>query len=260
MRSRPLSASDRLVADGFFAPETRDPLPEGASELAGDRRYREDEVSEIFALAASESGSTVTAPSEAQGLTLAELQAVGSEVGLAPDRVARAAATLDARSEALPRRTSLGSPVAVGRVVALPRAATEREWQFLVAELRETFGAKGKVVSQSGVREWSNGNLHAVLEETNTGHQLRLGTRKGNAIEVTGMGAVGLGMALFLTIAMIVAGKPEALFIPVFFALMGGGALAWNAMRLPRWADEREGQMEHIAVRARALLEASAAE
>lgn len=217
-------------------------------------------MSEIFTLAARESGTSVTAPSEAEGLTLEELQAVGLEVGLAPERVARAAATLDVRSEVLPRGTLVGSPVSVGRVVPLPRAATEREWQFLVAELRETFGAKGKVVSHGGVREWSNGNLHAVLEETEAGHQLRLGTRKGNAIEVAVMGAAGLGMAVFVSVALAITGRLDTIFIPVLFTLMGGGALAWNAARLPRWADERERQFEQIGSRARALLEAPPAE
>ncbi len=200
------------------------------------------------------------APSEVEGLTLEELQSVGREVGLAPERVARAAEALDARAEIVPRGTLLGSPVGVGRVVPLPRAATDREWQFLVAELRETFGAKGKVVSHGGVREWSNGNLHAVLEETVAGPQLRLGTRKGNAIEVAIMGTVGLGMAVILTVALAVTGRVDTLFLPVLFTSLGGGALAWNALRLPRWADERERQMDHVAARARALLEAPAAE
>ncbi|MFV1988348.1 MAG: hypothetical protein ACC682_13790 [Gemmatimonadota bacterium] len=225
--------------------------------MADERTYGEDEVSEIFALATKVGGASLPALTEREGLTLGELQEVGREVGLAPERVAEAAATLDDRPQTLPRQTLLGAPVSVGRVVELPRAATDREWQFLVAELRETFGAKGKVTSHGDTREWTNGNLHAFLEETESGHRLRLGTRKGNAMEVVAIGAVGLFMALIMAVAMISKGKIGLeLMVPGLFALAGGGALASNFLRLPRWADERERQMDHIAGRARALLEA----
>jgi len=223
--------------------------------MADERRYTEDEVSEIFALAASAGSASVPALADQHGLTLGELQEVGLEAGLAPERVARAAASLVRRSESLPRRTLLGAPVSVGRVVELPRAPTDREWEFLVAELRQTFDARGQVTSHSGVREWSNGNLHAVLEQTEAGHRLRLATRKGNATEVATMGAVGLFMALLILAALVSKGRIGLeLFFPAMFALMGGGAFAANALRLPRWADERERQMEHIAARARELL------
>lgn len=228
------------------------------SRMSDERRYAEDEVHEIFSLAAESHGTAVSARPEPDGMTLAELQAVGLEVGLLPERVARAAASLDTRPEPLARQTLLGSPVSTGRIVDLPRRATDREWQFLVAELRETFGAKGDVTAHGDVREWSNGNLHAVLEETEAGHRLRLGTYKGNASEFLAMGGVGILMALIMGIAMIAKAKTGIeLILPAFFAAMGGGALAANALRLPKWANEREQQMEHIAGRARALLEAT---
>jgi hypothetical protein len=40
---------------------------------------------------------------------------------------------------------------------------------------------------------------------------------------------------------------------------MGAAALGANALRLPRWAEEREEQMERIATRARLLLGAGPA-
>lgn len=222
--------------------------------MVNERRYDEDEVRQIFELATSAAGSTTPALVDREGMTLAELQDVGREVGLSPERVADAATALDARGGALERRMVLGAPVSVGRIVELPRAATDREWQFLLAELRQTFDAKGEVGSQEGIREWSNGNLHAVLEETESGHRLRLSTRKGNAAELNTIGGIFIGMALFFTVALAAAGRPEALFIPVLFGTMGGGALVANRLRLPRWADERERQMDHIASRARDLL------
>jgi hypothetical protein len=230
----------------------------GGSRVADERRYGDDEVSEIFALATREGDESLPTIHKESGLTLEELQAVGREVGLAPERVSDAVATLEARAETLPRGTSLGSAVSVGRVVELPRAPTDREWQILVSELRETFRAKGRVSSHGELREWTNGRLHAYVEPTETGYRMRLGTRKTGAEALTALGSfVGLiGVLLLVTSGMDEAtfGAFRATLIPALMALAGGGVATQNIFRLRRWADEREGQMEHIANRARALL------
>jgi hypothetical protein len=226
--------------------------------VADERRYGDEEVSEIFALATRVGNESLPTIHEESGLTLEELQAVGREVGLTPERVADAVATLEARSETLPRRTSLGSAVSVGRIVELPRAPTDREWQILVSELRETFRAKGRVSSHGELREWTNGRLHAYIEPTETGYRMRLGTRKSGAEALTAMGAlVGLiGVLLLVTSGLDEAtfGAFRATLIPALMALAGGGVATQNIFRLRRWADEREWQMEHIADRARMLL------
>src|SRR5262245_501835 len=111
-----------------------------------ERRYREDEVREIFELAASRKVLDPISRGSAQGMTLAEIQSIGSEVGLEPDRLARAAATLDTRP-IRPARKSWGMPIEVGRVVPLSRDLTDQEWEQLVTELRSTFAARGKITS-----------------------------------------------------------------------------------------------------------------
>jgi hypothetical protein len=221
--------------------------------MSDERTYRDDEVAEIFETAAARGDTNLPARRSAEGLTLAELQAIGGEVGLAPERIAEAAAALDLRRDAL-RRSDFGMPVAVRRTVDLPRAPTDREWEMLVAELRETFNARGRVGSRGDVREWTNGNLHAYVEPTPTGHRLRLGTTKGDATGLNRMGAAALVMAILWMVLFLAGGISEALVVPLMLALMGGGALTYNAMRLPSWAGEREAQMEHIAARARVLL------
>lgn len=227
--------------------------------MADGRRYLEDEIGEIFALAADAGATSLPVPAGRRGLTLGELQEVGEEVGLAPERVARAAASLDIRDEPRPRGTSLGAPVSVGRVVELPRAVTDREWQILVADLRETFGARGRLSAHDDLREWTNGNLHAYLEPTENGQRLRLGTRKFGAKAAMAVGIVGLLLGLVL-LTIVVGGGGSfraslAMLISTFFAVSGAGTLARSQIRLRRWADEREGQMEHIAARVRALTE-----
>lgn len=222
--------------------------------MLDERTYGEDEVAEIFKAAAARGGPGSSAPVPAKGFTLAELQSIGSEAGLAPEVVAEAAAAVELRRGAL-RRTEIGMPIAVGRTVDLPRAPTDREWEMIVADLRETFRARGRVGSRGDVREWTNGNLHAFVEPTPTGHRLRLGTTKGDAMGFNRLGAGGLGMALVTLIGLSVTGTlPESIFLPLMMSAMGGGALAWNALRLPGWALARETQMEGVAARARILL------
>lgn len=221
--------------------------------MPDERAYRDDEVREIFALAARPIDGS--APARPGALTLGELQEIGREVGLDPGDVARAAAALDARGTALPARTSLGMPVGVGRIVPLPRAPSDEEWERLVAELRATFGARGRVSAQGGMREWANGKLHACVERGDGGYRLRLGTLKTNAQPVNAAGTIGiLGGGAVFTILAATGGLPENIFLPMM--LMAGGAAAFvgNFLRLPRWADERSRQMEHIAERARVIV------
>ncbi len=224
--------------------------------MAEERRYREDEVKEIFDLASRTDEAGRSAVFDESGLTLSELQEVGLEVGVEPSRIADAALTLDTRRNVLPRRTSLGMPISIGRVIDLPRAVTDREWDVLVAELRETFGARGQVTSHGGVREWSNGNLHAFLEPTSTGHRLRLRTLKGGARALNGLGVAGLAAGLIMLTAFLTgASSPPGMELAMMWLMgMGGGALVANLLRLPRWAHEREGQMEYLAGRVEALL------
>jgi hypothetical protein len=59
--------------------------------MSEERRYKEDEVKGIFEAAARERDSRGRAVVSPEGLTLAELQTIGREVGLAPDRIAEAA-------------------------------------------------------------------------------------------------------------------------------------------------------------------------
>jgi hypothetical protein len=121
--------------------------------MTDERRYHDEEVAEIFEAAATPQRSNPRALSSGDGLTLEQLQEIGREVGVAPERIAKAATALDLRRSALPQRTTLGMPISVDRSVALPRASTDREWELLVGDLRETFYARGKDRSQGEMRQ-----------------------------------------------------------------------------------------------------------
>jgi hypothetical protein len=148
--------------------------------MTEERRYGEDEVSEIFEAAAAARPSSGSAhPPSVRGLTLAELQEIGMEVGAAPDRIADAAARVDRRR---------------------------------------------------------NATLAA-------------------AVGVAGMAGLLLAVPLF-AVTLITGGVGENLVGPVLMGSAGASALAYNALRLPPWARERERQMEYIASRTTALIAA----
>jgi hypothetical protein len=224
--------------------------------MTEERRYRDDEIAAIFEAAATAPPAPGgQAPVPAEGLTLAELQSIGREVGVSPERIAESARALDHAPVTTPGRHIAGVPISAGRMVALPRAPTDREWELLVVELRETFGARGRLNAQGGLREWRNGNLHACVEPTATGWRLRLGTLKSSApaAAVIGSGAVVIGGAIGV-MSLLTGGVGEQLLGPALIGIGGMATLAYNALRLPRWADTRARQMEHVAARARTIV------
>jgi hypothetical protein len=220
-----------------------------------ERRYGDDEVREIFTLATTGDARDQSLPGESGGLTLGELQRIGEEAGIEPARVAQAAATLEARGTAAPVRRSLGLPIGVSRVVALPRAPSDREWERLVAEFRSTFGAQGRTTTSGGLREWSVGNLHICVEPAEHGEQLRLSTLKDDAVILNGFAVVMGGVSVLMTAVVAGSGHPaKSLGVLGMFGGMSLLSYTANLIRQPRWARERARQMETIAERVVKLL------
>jgi hypothetical protein len=221
-----------------------------------ERRYQEDEVREIFRLATTEGGRDRSLSGESGALTLVELQRIGQEAGIEPARVAQAAATLDTRVKVSPVQRSFGMPIGLSRVLDLPRAPTDREWELLVSDFRDTFGVQGRVTTSGGFREWSSATLHISIEPTASGEQLRLTSLKDDAIIFNFFGAITAVLAVLTGAVVAAAGKPpEKAFAA--FGMFGGMALAAfvvNVIRLPQWARERERQFEEVAEHAVKLL------
>jgi hypothetical protein len=223
-----------------------------------DRRYRDDEVRKIFGLATTQKVSKPSVSSTVNGLTLAEMQSIGLDVGLDPDAVAQAAAAFESIQQ--PLRKSWGIPIEVVRTVSLPRALTEHEWQQLVAELRTTFRATGRITAHGALKEWSNGNLRVLLEPTAEGYRVRMGTVKGDAAGLNALGAGGIVASAGIFASLAFWGVPTtfadaALYLaPIILGGGGIGALVSNRSRLPRWARLRAEQMDHIATRIRSIM------
>lgn len=209
-----------------------------------ERRYNEDEVAEIFERAAhAQQGEQRQLPAR-EGMTLAELQEIGGQVGIPADLVAHAASALD-RVEPASRKL-LGFPIGVGHVVDLGRKLTDEEWERFVVVLRDTFDARGSVRYDGPFRQWTNGNLQALLEPTETGHRIRFRTTNGSARAwmTGGIGLLGLAGAVFTAILITGRGDAGGLTSLVFIGL---GLFGVGALRLPSWARRRRRQMEALA-------------
>lgn len=231
-----------------------------------NHRYSESEIAEIFerATATAAQEPAGRSPLSGDGLTLGELQEIGREVGISSDLITHAALTLhDADPAALRTRKFLGTPIGVSRTVHLPRRLTNQEWARLVVDLRETFDARGRIGEEGPFRQWTNGNLQALLEPTESGERLRLGTLRTGAREALGMGATLLVLApLALVLSLTrTLDDPGLLTMIASLALAGGVLYGSNRIRLPKWAETRKLQMDGVAARlTAAITEADEAE
>jgi len=213
-----------------------------------DRRYNDKEMAAIFR-AATEGlpGPRREVPRE-EGLTLADLQTIGREVGISPDAVAQAAQALDI-SRGPASRTFLGLPIGVARTVNLNRRLTDPEWERLVVQLRDVFDARGTTRSDGSFRQWTNGNLQVLLEPTETGHRLRFRTVHGAARASIGAGVAALGVSAAVALASAMSGHlADAVPGMALLVAVGVGMIANGALRLPGWARLRRRQMEALAV------------
>jgi hypothetical protein len=212
-----------------------------------DRRYDDREVAAIFRSAAENPATAAQQSSHDEGLTLAELRAIGREVGLDEQAVERAAMTLDLRV-ARSDRSLLGLPIAVSRSVDLGRRLTDEEWERLVVRFREVFRARGTTRAEGSLRQWTNGNLQVLLEPTETGQRVRFATTHGGARRaiIAGVGALGIAGASALG---LLGGGTLASVAPTltFLGGLGIGLIATGVVRLPGWARTRRRQMDALA-------------
>ncbi len=224
-----------------------------------ERRFNQEEVAAIFEMAAESHQTTQPALPSTEGLTLAQLQDIGREVGLSPDLIDNAS-----RSLGLPVRPNerefLKLPIGVALTMDLPRNLTDAEWERVVVDLRETFDARGRISSEGQVRQWTHGNLQAHLEPTPTGQRIRLRTYKGNARELIIGGLSMLGFAVVSTIAASMRHPiTDVGMLTGMFTLGAGGAAmaAMGAFPLRAWARLRRTQMEGVAARIGAVASSS---
>ena len=124
-----------------------------------------------------------------------------------------------------------------------------------MSQFRTTLGTHGQATTSGGLREWSHGDVHISVEPTEHGDQLRLTTRNEAAVALNGFGIMTGGMSMLMGAVVASAGKlDKALAVVGMFGGMSLAAFGANLARSPRWARERERQMEAIAEHAVKLL------
>jgi len=231
--------------------------------MSDERRFNESEISSILesASAAQDLAQDLAEPTSnslalpsSRGLTLAQLQEIGTEVGLSPAHIADAANAV-VRGALVPTNQHrwLGLPIGVSRTVEFGRTIDDAEWERIVVALRETFQARGRLQQDGSFRQWTNGNLQALLEPTAAGHRLRLSTRKGDAksFVMLGVGLLGGAVATSAMLVLDGSGVPVTdYFAPAMLSAMGMISILVASVRLPGWARTRAAQMEDLASRA----------
>jgi hypothetical protein len=225
-------------------------VPEDCSVMS-ERRYNDDEVAAIFERAAETEHSALPVAAEGKGLTLAALQDIGREVGISPESISLAARALDLAGRPVQQRF-MGLQIGVGRTVEFDQPLSDSDWERLVSDLRTTFEARGTVRYDGPFRQWTNGNLQALVEPTPTGHRLRLQTVKGDSRRLMTGGVIVLGGSAATLITLAVTGglgNAGAATGAGFMALMGIGMFAAGALRVSGWARRRRTQIEEIIAR-----------
>jgi hypothetical protein len=216
-----------------------------------DRRFNEDEVAAILKEAAEAQYTRDPLLPSPGGLTLAELQSIGREVGISPEMIEQSAQRFKPAQQ--PTRRILGLPLGVAQTVEFNRKLSDQEWERIVVDLRETFDAQGVVRQQGSLRQWTNGNLQVLLEPTATGQRLRMSTVKGNAPGLIGGGIAvfSVGTALLGTALATGATGDTGLMMSILTTMTAGaGIFGTSALRLPGWARRRQQQMNQVAERA----------
>ena len=217
-----------------------------------ERRFSDAEVAQIFERATS--GHAVQTRA-AEGMTLAELQSIGQEVGIPAEQITRAALSLSA-GEAKPTQRFLGMTTGVGHTVHLARRLTDEEWERFIVEVRETFNARGTMTSQGSLKQWSNGNLQVLLEPTEAGHRVRFKTVKGTAPGTLVGGLVITAAGVIGEMTAVLTGVAHDVGLVASFGVLGAigiGAAATTALRLPSWVRARKAQMEELGARVSAM-------
>ncbi|HYC52701.1 MAG TPA: hypothetical protein VEB19_16430 [Gemmatimonadaceae bacterium] len=144
----------------------------------------------------------------------------------------------------------------VGHTVHLARKLTDDEWERFVAQVRETFNARGTMTSEGSFKQWTNGNLQVLLEPTDAGYRVRFRTVKGSAPWTIGSGLVIGAVALAGEVTAVLTGVAHDIGLVTSFGVLGAigiGMAATTALRLSGWAGTRHAQMEELGARVSAM-------
>jgi hypothetical protein len=190
----------------------------------GQRRYSDQEFALILRTASeTESGPAPASPQ--RGLTLAEIQDVAMEVGIDPNRVARAAALLPSSKRGALIRVVGGSP-RLRLEHTVPAELSPADLGRIVDAARRVLDTQGETREVLGGLEWKAGTstfAPAVSVTPREGETVLQASTDGTEAMVGFYGGVGLPLGFVITVTL---GK-------LFFGQTDPGMLAAFASGMP---------------------------
>lgn len=215
------------------------------------RTYSQDEVREIIRRAAETTAERERLQSDDSGLSIDDLADLATATGIDPQIMIDAARSLDRHVEEPFEKRHMGVKISAAHAFRVEGPFSEEDWQALVADCRSTFGAKGHVNETSGLREWSNGNLHVLVEPAGKDTIIRMRTHRGSAQSMLN-GGLAMSIAVFVMMfSSLAEGRAltdlfglAMLLIAAIFAI---GAVVVSGLR--NWSRTRKSQMEALGLR-----------
>lgn len=211
-----------------------------------ERRFTEREIARIFERASSieqaepdrrSTSDEALLPDRPRGLTLAQLQEIGREVGIQPEHISRAVAELDRPLP--PGLEALWGPPRVARAIrSVEGPVDEQGMTRLVRIVEERVPAQGTVSEALGAVRWTAHERHldrqVSFEPDDRETLIRVEERYSRAIAgIVHLLPAGYGVMFGLTMGLEwVGGTAAGLLGAVVLGLVAFtlGRLVWSAM------------------------------
>ena len=170
------------------------------------RQFTEKEVAQILRHAAEMQGDSGRIPED--GVSLEELQRIGSEVGLGKEHIEAALAQLDEQEDGQTRW--LGAPPSYEFERIVEGNLTDEAWQTVVAELNATFHQNLRGKKTGPVRSWfwkhDLGTINFTVTQSENSVRLKVVSYIDDGI---GCGMWVAGAAIVITCGALVEGLKD---------------------------------------------------
>ena len=124
-----------------------------ASQNHAMKLFNETEIGFILKRAAELSHDDSDTAS--MGLSVEELQQLGTEAGLNPDFILQAAAELQTSRQTPGKKNFIGGPLSYNREIVLDGEIYSTDWEEMITPIRNTFKDPGVVSTRKNTFEWT---------------------------------------------------------------------------------------------------------
>lgn len=186
-----------------------------------ERRFTDQEVGEILKRAARDTSSST--PVKREGLSLAELKAIGEEVGIDPDRLADAAHAVALESGNRPNGF-LGGPTVLNFERKVRGEVDPADTPEVLSVIRRNIGQQGEASEIHGSVEWNangeTGSRYVTLSSRNGTTTITSSANLSNMAILTFVPAGALGL-IFTAVGLTTFIKDGSTAgLVVFFVLL----------------------------------------